>query len=127
MTNGICFASASVTAITCSAIGTACTPRVLLTATPRANNSGRHKRFDRDRGGVHPAQLRCLRELVVLQDPRVDGIAHGKRVGALLGRGRVNELNVGKPLAKRLDAVGGDLPLRDRLLNGDENLHALNS
>ena len=29
------------TAITCSAIGTAWTPRVLLTAMPRANKSGR--------------------------------------------------------------------------------------
>ena len=123
MTNGICFASASVTAITCSAIGTACTPRVLLTAMPRANNSGRHKRLDRDRGGVNPAQLRRLRELVVLQDPRVGGVAERQAGGALLGRGRVNELNVGKSLAERLDALGRNLPLRHRLLDRDENVH----
>jgi hypothetical protein len=42
-TNGSCFESASTTAITCSAIGTACTPRVLLTATLRAKSSGRQR------------------------------------------------------------------------------------
>src|SRR5205085_310526 len=40
--SGAAITSARTAAITCSAIGTACTPRVLLTAMPRANSSLRH-------------------------------------------------------------------------------------
>ena len=46
---------------------------------------GQAQRLDRDRRRVHPPQLRRLRELVVLQDPRVGDIAVGEALGALLG------------------------------------------
>ena len=45
--------------------------------------------------------------------------------GALLGSRRMNESNVRKAFAEGLDAINRDLPLLHRLLDGDQDLHAI--
>ena len=89
-------------------------PRKQLRQAHRLHGHGRR---------VHPPKPGCRRELVSLQYPRVDRIAIDKTPRPLLVRGRVDEFNVGKSRAQRGDGLGRNLPLSDRLLDRDEDLH----
>ena len=98
--------------MTCSAIGTACTPRVLVTTTPRANNSGRQKVSTATADVCTHLSRGRLRKLSRVQDPGIGDVAIGQARGAFFRRRGVDELQVGKTGAKSGNALGGNLPLR---------------